>query len=78
MRYSKLNALVQRRIFNPADEADLLELKYFLENSKWKKGCPFYLEEYWENIPIMCKEKYAVYMLSQLKNNNKRKQKSPK
>ena len=77
MRYSKLNSLVSRRLFDPANMQDLLELKYFLEHSKWKNGCPFYLEEYWEDVPVMCKEKYAVYMLSKLKGNTK-KTKSPK
>ena len=67
MRYSRLTALTERRIFNPSDSTDLKELKYFIANSKWKKGCPFYLEDPWEDIPAMCKDKYARYMLASLK-----------
>jgi hypothetical protein len=67
MRYSKLNNFHERRLFDPAKKADLLELKYFLENSKWRAGCPFYVEYPWEDIPAMCKDKYAVHMLAKVK-----------
>jgi hypothetical protein len=66
MRYSKLTIVNDRRIFDPKRKEDLIELKYFLDNDKWKKGCPFYLEEAWDNIPSMCKDKYTRLMLKSI------------
>lgn len=63
MRYTKLTSLVHRRRFDPSRKEDLNELKYFISHSKWKSGCPFYLEDPWSDIPIMCKEKYTQHML---------------
>lgn len=63
MRYSKLSVLNQRRRFDPNKKEDLTELKYFLKHSKWKNGCPFFVEDPWEDIPAMCKEKYTRHML---------------
>lgn len=63
MRYSKLSVLNQRRRFDPNKKEDLAELKYFLKNAKWKNGCPFFVEDPWEDIPAMCKEKYTRHML---------------
>jgi hypothetical protein len=56
-----------RRKFNPADKKDLLELKYFKENNKWKNRCPFILEHPYIEIPAMCDHKYTSYVLSTLK-----------
>lgn len=67
MKYSKLNNFHARRRFDPSQKNDLLELKYFLENMTWRNGCPFYLEDPWEDIPAMCKDKYTTFMLSKLK-----------
>ena len=67
MSYSKLNNFHERRLFDPNKKSDLLELKFYLENSKWRNGCPFYVEYPWEDIPAMCKDKYALHMLSKLK-----------
>jgi hypothetical protein len=67
VRYSKLTRFAERRLFNPADKKDLMELKYFLKHNKWKQGCPFYLEYPWEEIPAMCQHKYSLHMLNQLK-----------
>jgi len=67
MRFSKLSAVGQRKLFDPSDKDDQLELKFFLENNKWKNGCPFYEEYPWENIPAMCKDKYIMYMLAKMK-----------
>jgi hypothetical protein len=58
---------MRRRYFNPAKKQDLLDLKYFKENGKWKDGCPFILEEPYLEIPAMCEAKYSSYMLSKLK-----------
>lgn len=54
-----------RRPFDPSKDEDQMELKYFLENRKWKNGCPFEIEYPWEDIPAMCKEKYALYKLQE-------------
>lgn len=63
MRYSKLSGQRQRRLFNPNNKEDLDELKYFLKNMKWRDGCPFFVEDPWEDIPAMCKDKYTRHML---------------
>jgi len=68
MYYTNLNiAARHRRIFDPSKVEDLLELKHFVENNRWIDNCPFYLEEYWDNIPSMCLHKYAVHMLGSIK-----------
>lgn len=56
-----------RRSFNPASKKDLAELKYFKDNGKWKVACPFYLEDPFIEIPVMCDAKYTNYMLAKLK-----------
>lgn len=66
MRYSKLTELHARRRFDPSKREDQEELKYFLQNNKWRTGCPFYVEYPWSDIPAMCKDMYAKYMLNQL------------
>lgn len=67
MRYSKLNALIDRRIFDPAKRQDQIELKFYMSTGKWKNGCPFYAEYPWEDIPAMCKDKYTSYQLAKIK-----------
>jgi hypothetical protein len=57
----------QRREFDPSSKEDLLELKYFKKNGKWKNGCPFYLEDPFIEVPAMCDSRYTDYMLSKLK-----------
>ena len=63
MHYTKLTGLNDRRLFDASRKEDLHELKYFLENDKWEKGCPFYLEDPFEDIPSMCKDKFTRLML---------------
>lgn len=67
MRFSRLNTVNERRLFDPNVKEDLMELKYFLKNSKWKDGCPFFLEESWEDVPAMCKDRYTRFMLEKVK-----------
>lgn len=76
MRYSILNSINSRRRFDPTSEQDLLELKHYLDTNQWIGPCPFFLEEDWDNIPVMCMHKYAKHMLSDKK--VKQKTKSPK
>jgi hypothetical protein len=66
-----------RHEFDPSKKEDLLELKFFKDNGKWKNGCPFYVEDPFIEVPAMCYYKYTEYMLSMLKVTT-RKQKSPK
>jgi len=77
MRYSLLNTVSNRRLFDPTRQEDLLELKHYIDTNQWIDNCPFYLEEYWDNIPAMCMHKYAQHMLRGLKP-TKQKAKSPK
>jgi hypothetical protein len=66
MVYSKFFHKNYRRAFDPAKVEDQMELKFFLENRRWKNGCPFEIEYPWEDIPAMCKEKYALYKLQEV------------
>jgi hypothetical protein len=66
MRYSKLLNTNIRREFDPSRYEDQIELKYFVENGKWRTACPFFAEYPWEDIPAMCLEKFARYTLSDL------------
>jgi hypothetical protein len=77
MRYTSLQ-INERRLFNPSDKNDLLELKHFIETNRWTGKCPFYLEDSWDNIPAMCMQKYTEHMLRQIKKPSVRKQKGPK
>jgi hypothetical protein len=56
-----------QRKFNPADKKDLLELKFFKENKKWKNKCPFVLTFPYLEIPNMCDSMYTEHMLSKMK-----------
>ena len=68
MRYSLLNTAVKpRRLFDPANAEDLKELKHYLETNQWITSCPFFLEDEWDNSPVMCMHKYARHMLSKPK-----------
>jgi hypothetical protein len=57
----------QRREFNPSKKEDLMELKYFKKNGKWEKGCPFYLQDPFIEVPGMCDSMYTTYMLEKIK-----------
>ena len=65
--YTRLTGLSQRRRFNPAASEDIKELSYFLKNSKWKNGCPFYLEWPYNDIVSMCKTKFTEHSLAKVK-----------
>ena len=56
-----------RREFDPANKQDLLELKFFKRNGKWKNGCPFYLEDPFIEVPAMCESKFTNHMLDKMK-----------
>lgn len=56
-----------RREFDPANKQDLMELKFFKKNGKWKNGCPFYLEDPYIEVPAMCESKFTNHMLDKMK-----------
>lgn len=58
-----VSAVRERRVFDPSRKEDLAELRYFLDNSKWRNGCPFTLENGFAEIPYQCFVKYAQHRL---------------
>jgi hypothetical protein len=56
-KFKVSNAVWQKRVFNPQSKQDLMDYKFFLENSRWGKNCPFELE--WPHLTItdMIKDK---------------------
>jgi hypothetical protein len=54
----------QREVFDPKNKSHLEELKFFLENKKWKNGCPFYLEHPYLEIPAMTSQRFLEHCLS--------------
>lgn len=66
MRYSKLHTVISRRLFDPTNREDLLELHHYMMHGKWRDKCPFYAEYPWEDIPAMCKDKYTKHALGNL------------
>ena len=57
----------ERRQFDPSDRKDLLALKYFKNNGRWKGSCPFFLEDPYIDVPGMCYHIYSDYMLDRVK-----------
>lgn len=53
-----------RREFNPSNEKDVQELRYFMKNNKWKKACPFEVQFPYADVPAMCKDKYIKFVLN--------------
>ena len=66
MRYSRLSGAFERRLFDPSKREDVLELKHYVEHNKWNSFCPFFVEYPWEDVPTMCKDKFAAYQLSKV------------
>jgi hypothetical protein len=40
-----------KREFNPAIKTDLVEYQFFLENARWRDGCPFLIE--WPYLDVI-------------------------
>ena len=57
----------QRRTFEPGNKQDMKLVKKFLQDNKWEKNCPFYLEWPYLDIPSMLKDKITDYALRGLK-----------
>lgn len=57
-----------KHIFDPTDPTDLAEYAYFLQNNKWKDGCPFILEWPFSNIISMVEDKFIKrHIMSHIK-----------
>ena len=55
----------KRNIFDPSFDDDMAVVKEFLKTSSWgKKGCPFFLEWPYLDIPSMLKDKITRHILS--------------
>jgi hypothetical protein len=54
----------QRVVFDPKNKAHLAELKFYIDNKKWKNGCPFYLEHPYVEIPAMVAQRFLEHSLS--------------
>lgn len=59
MYHSVLSHVFQRRKFDPTNEKDLNEFRFFLKHNKWSNACPFYVEYPWLDVVSMCKDKLA-------------------
>lgn len=46
-----------KRKFNPSQKDDLMEYKFFVDNSQWRNNCPFELEWPYLTIPEMIRDK---------------------
>lgn len=66
--WSTLNqfANARRHQFDPSNKQDLVELAYFINNGRWKNGCPFYLEWPYQDIVAMCQSKYTEHMCAMI------------
>ena len=62
---------LDKRKFNPSNKKDLVELKFFIKNGKWKTTCPFEVEYPYLNVVDMILHKFASsYIDSTLKQVN--------
>ena len=52
-----------RQVFDPTNKDHLSELKFFMTNSKWRVGCPFYLRNPFVEIPAMCFQQFAEHSI---------------
>ena len=55
-----------KRQFNAADNQDLQEYKYFLEQGRWRNTCPFICEPPWESVIFMIERRIAEVWISDL------------
>ena len=55
--------LSRKSSFEPNNKEHMEEFRFFLKNSRWRSGCPFFLEWPHENVPDMIKDKIVRNML---------------
>lgn len=53
-----------KRDFDPSNHIDIAELKYFLKNNKWKRGCPFNTKFPFSDVPSYIKDRYIRHILN--------------
>jgi hypothetical protein len=66
----------QRRLFNPANLADLEAYHHFLLHQKWKNNCPFVLEWPFTDMIQMIEHKIVREHMDQIIEINSKKKKS--
>ena len=66
------SAVWKKREFDPANQEDLREYRYFLDNASWKNGCPFILEWPFLNVLDMIKHKIVYQHIHGLINKTKK------
>jgi hypothetical protein len=52
-----------RREFNPNKKEDVAEYRYYIRNSQWENGCPFWLDWPYLTIPDMIKDRIVLSYL---------------
>jgi hypothetical protein len=55
-----------RRFFDVSSKEDIAEYKFFLDNNRWTKTCPFELEWPWLSIPYMISHKITEHTLKSI------------
>ena len=55
--------LLHREVFDAKNPKHIDEVRYFMNHSKWKNVCPFFLEWPYTTIPDMIKDKFTRYTL---------------
>lgn len=55
-----------RELFDASNLNHRKEYAYFVKYSKWKDGCPYYLEHPFASIPDMINSKLLAYYLKRL------------
>lgn len=65
-----------KRPFNPTDPKDLEEYQYFVNNARWRDGCPFIMDWPFLTVPDMIRyrlvEEYLDSMIAQAVNASKK------
>lgn len=52
-----------RQKFDPANAEHVAEFKFFTSNLRWKKSCPFFLEEPFLDIPTLCSQRFLEHSM---------------
>jgi hypothetical protein len=55
-----------RREFDATNHVDLIEYQHFLQNTRWKNGCPFVLEWPFNNVVSMIEHKIVSQHIAKL------------
>lgn len=49
--------LSRKETFDPKNDGHLDQYKFFVQNRRWNKSCPFFLEWPYNSVPDMIKDK---------------------